>query len=83
MLAMPPESTEHHQRVEQQQRQRGQEDRPAQVERLAVAIDVEPGIEPREIERRRPVIGRERIDRDQAFRRPVESGRMIGAGAAR
>ena len=46
-----------------------------------MAIDIDAGIERREIERRRAVGGRQRIDRDQSFRRPVEAGRMIGGGA--
>ena len=46
-----------------------------------MAIDVEAGVERRHIERQRPIGGRQRIDRDQAFGRAVEAGRMIGAGA--
>ena len=36
---------DHHQRIEHQQRQCTKEDRPAQVERLAMAIDIDAGIE--------------------------------------
>ena len=39
-------------------------------------------IERRVIERRQPVGGRERVHGEQAFRRAVKAGRMIGVGAA-
>ncbi len=80
-LAEAAGQRDHHERIEDQQRQRGEEYRPAQIERLAVAVDVVTGVEARDIERRRAVFRRERIDRHQAFRRPIEAGRMIGIGA--
>ena len=46
------------------------------------AIDFAARIERREIERREPVGGRQRVHREQPFRRAVEAGRMIGGGAA-
>ena len=73
---------EHHQRVDQQQRERGEEDRAAQILRLAGAVIFDARIERGEVDRRQPVRRRQRIDGDEPFRRAVEAGRIVGGGAA-
>ena len=73
---------EHHQRVDQQQRERGEEDRAAQILRLADAIIFDARIERGEVDRLQPVRRRQRIDGDEPFRRAVEAGRIIRRGAA-
>ncbi len=73
---------QHHHGIEQEQRQRGEQDRPAQILRLADAVDFMARIgERREIERRQAIGGRQRVDGDEAFGRAVKARRMIGRGA--
>ena len=74
---------EHDQRVEQEQAKRCEKNRPAQILRLALAVEFVAGAgQRRDVERRQPIGGRQRIDREQALRRPVKAGRMVGGGAA-
>jgi hypothetical protein len=63
-------------------RQRAKENRAAQIERLAVPINVVARIQRREVDRLRPVGSGERVHGDQTLRRSVEAGRIIGGGAA-
>ena len=61
-----------------------EEDRSAQIQRLAGAVDLRGArCERREIERRQAVGGGERVDGEEALRRTIEAGRMIGGGARR
>ena len=78
----PPDSMTTTNASSTQQCKRGEEDRSAQIERLAVPIDVEARIERRNIQRSRAVRWRQCIDRDKAFRRAIKAWRMIEAAAS-
>ena len=57
---------QHHRGIEQEQQKRGEQDRPAQILRLADAIDFMARIsERREIERRQAIGGSQRVHRDE------------------
>src|SRR5512139_3722738 len=69
----------HHQSVEHEQCQGGEEYWSAQVERLSLPVRIKSRIERRDIKLRRAVGRCQRIHSDQAFRRPVELGRVVEA----
>ena len=80
---IPPASRNTTNRVERQQRERGeQRSARADLRGSLILIGLPARIERGYVERRKPVGGRKRVHRQQSFRRSVEAGRMIGGGAA-
>src|SRR5262249_62194230 len=71
-----------HERIEDEQRERGEKDWPAQIERFAVAVDISARIQRRRVERSRSVRRYECVDGDKTFWRTVEARRMIEAAAS-
>ena len=76
-LPDPAGEQEHHERVEREQRERAQQDGSAQIFRFAHSVGLPDRVERGEIERREPIVGRERVDRQQSLGRPVKPRRMI------
>src|SRR5262249_28894259 len=76
-----PREPDHDQSIEQEQRKRRQEYRASQIQRLAVPVGIVFRVEGGNVERRRTVGGRQRVDGNQAFGRAVETRWMIETAA--
>ncbi len=80
-LSNPAGEQEHHECIEGEQRQRAEQNRPAQIFRFAHSVGLPARVESGHVERRKTIGGRERVHRQQPFGRSVEARRVIEGGA--